>query len=83
MSPAPKANVPRGATANNVPTTAIKEADATTPKKAVLPPHMRARGVSPSKAGDAANEVEDKKSVSDVDHGVWVAAKLPSPYSSD
>lgn len=48
------------------------------PRKAVLPPHLRAKALTAQKvkvrAGDSESDSED---------GVWVAARLPSPCSSD
>lgn len=56
------------------------------PKKATLPPHLRARAATPphlrSKSVDSAMS-ENKDSGSDIEKVDWCAAKLPSPCSSD
>lgn len=64
----------------------INEVTNTAPKKATLPPHLRARPATPphlrSKSVDSAvSETKDAEIASE--NTEWCAAKLPSPYSSD
>lgn len=88
-------------------TTVVDKITTTEPKKATVPPHLRARTASPPHLRAKSADVEKKAEVNDADNkveaneaekkvettetdtdtdeekGVWVAARLPTPYSSD
>lgn len=83
--------------------TAVDMATNTEPKKAALPPHLRARAaIAPhlrNKSADAEQKVEDadtkiddnkiaekaevNSTASDGEKSIWVAARLPTPCSSE